>query len=83
MKRLLNRFFLPLLCVLFVGTLLGAGTLKELRAVSPSSVFWSYEILKRGAGMSLRAALHYPHPASANNERDTAEGPGSASTAPA
>lgn len=40
------------------GTEWAAATLKELRAVSPSSVFWSYEILKRGAGMSLRAALH-------------------------
>jgi len=40
------------------GTEWAAATLKELRAVSPSSVFWSFEILKRGAGMSLRAALH-------------------------
>ncbi len=40
------------------GTDWAAATLKELRAVSPSSVFWSFEILKRGANMSLRAALH-------------------------
>ena len=40
------------------GTEWAAATLKELRAVSPLSVFWSFEILKRGAGMSLRAALH-------------------------
>ncbi len=40
------------------GTDWAAATLKELRAVSPLSVFWSFEILRRGAGMSLRAALH-------------------------
>ena len=39
------------------GTDWAAATLAELRKVSPLSVFWSFEILKRGAGMSLRAAL--------------------------
>jgi enoyl-CoA hydratase/carnithine racemase len=35
-----------------------AATLKELRAVSPLSIYWSFEILRRGATLSLRAALH-------------------------
>ncbi len=34
-----------------------AGALKELRAVSPSSLLWTFEIIRRGAALSLRAAL--------------------------
>ena len=33
------------------------GALKELRAVSPSSLLWTFEIIRRGATLSLRAAL--------------------------
>jgi enoyl-CoA hydratase len=39
------------------GTAWAAGALKELRAVSPSSLLWTFEIIRRGAGLSLRAAL--------------------------
>lgn len=34
-----------------------AGALQELRAVSPSSLLWTFEVIRRGAALSLRGAL--------------------------
>ena len=39
------------------GTEWARETLGTLRAVSPSSVMWSFAAVRRGAGLSLRAAL--------------------------
>ncbi len=39
------------------GTDWARETLATLRAVSPSSVMWSFAAVRRGAGLSLRAAL--------------------------
>jgi enoyl-CoA hydratase len=39
------------------GSAWATGALKELRAVSPSSLLWTFEIIRRGAALPLRAAL--------------------------